>query len=257
MYDADTKTLTVGGGDASNILPDFASLSATPWASLASEAQSIVISENIIRVGTHTFNGMSAATSIKASKRLRIIKETSFTGTAFYNDAYANEGAVYIPAADGVFHLVRVNPDKIGTLYIIPEKTYTVAEGAFDGCVNLTALVFSKDIAVDAIHSGAFKDLTSLVTLYYWGEKESYLEYDKYNPVSLEDLAGAQVRFYSSSDPYANADDTVTDLYWHWNDPAAKDTPVDWPAPEINNDPSAEEPPVEDSGEQGEGADTE
>jgi hypothetical protein len=141
-----------------------------------------------------------------------------------YNDL----GVVYIYTGDPedtedivYSHLLKVDPLKAGSVFVIQERTLSVAENAFEGCSRIRKLVMTKDIRTNAIYSTAFSGLTGLSGLYYEGLEETWSSYDNTLTGKGETLEFTEIYFYSSKE-VLNSDKE----YWHWNED--KTEPVEW-----------------------------
>lgn len=219
IYDADTKTLTVGGGDDAHIMINYTSKSQRPWDSYADEVVNVVINDNIQVIGHHSFEDMANVISITASSFLVKTSATAIAGTGYYNTEYA-KGAVYIYTAGTeelrYAHLIKVNPDKAKEIFIIPERTSSIAEQAFEGCSMIKKLVFTKDIKTDAIYSTAFVGLTALEEVYYDGNIARWAEY-----ANRPSGAGVKVLHYFTTKPLPMDLETyglTLEDCWHWKD---------------------------------------
>ena len=215
IYDADTKTLTVGGGDDAHIMVNYTSKSQRPWDSYANDVKTVFINDNISVIGHHTFEDMANVTSITVSSFLVKTSATAFKGTGYYNTEYA-KGAVYVytkgTEALRYAHLIRVNPNMVSEVFIIPERTSSIAEQAFEGCSAVKKLVFTKDIKTDAIYSTAFAGLTALEQIYYDGNIARWNEY-KNVPT------GIKVLHYFATKPLQmdlNEYGLTLEDCWHW-----------------------------------------
>lgn len=217
IYDADTKTLTVGGGDDDHIMINYTSVEQRPWNSYADAVETVIVNKNISVIGHHSFENMANVKSITVSNFLTKTSATAFKGTAYYNTEYAN-GAVYVYTEGAVelryAHLIKVNPAKISETFIIPERTSSIAEQAFEGCSAIKKLVFTKDIKTNAIYSTAFAGLTALEEVYYDGNIDLWKEYE-----NRPNGAGLKVLYYFTTKPsesaLANKGLTLSDC-WHW-----------------------------------------
>ena len=218
IYDADTKTLIVGGGDDEHIMINYASKNQRPWDSYSNEVKNVIVNKNITVIGHHSFEDMANVTSITVSSFLAKTSATAFVGTAYYKTEYA-KGAVYV-YTEGTEelrygHLIKVNPDKAGELFIIMKRTSSIAEQAFEGCSMIKKLVFTKDIKTDAIYSSAFAGLTALEEIYYDG---SILLWEQYKNLPTAD---AKVLHHFAVKPL-QSDLTTYGLElsdcWHWKD---------------------------------------
>ena len=138
--------------------------------------------------------------------------------TELVNTEYA-KGAVYV-YTEGTEelrygHLIKVNPDKAGELFIIMKRTSSIAEQAFEGCSMIKKLVFTKDIKTDAIYSSAFAGLTALEEIYYDG---NILLWSQYKNLPTAD---AKVLHHFAVKPLQTDLETygleLSDC-WHWKD---------------------------------------
>ena len=64
-YDAETKTLTIGG---TGPMKDYLGSEVTPWDVYANDITTIVIGEGVTHIGNSSFNNMTALTSISISE---------------------------------------------------------------------------------------------------------------------------------------------------------------------------------------------
>ena len=217
IYNADTKTLMVGGGDSSHIMINYNDKSQRPWNSYADEVENVIINDNINTIGHHSFEDMANVTSITVSSFLTKTSATAFVGTGYYNTEYA-KGAVYVYTTGTVelryAHLLKVNPEKAEAIFIIPERTSSIAENAFEGCSAINKLVFTKDIKTDAIYSTALVGLTALEEIYYDGNVSRWNSY-KNIPEGVKVLHYFTIK--PTEEELAANGLTLSDC-WHWKD---------------------------------------
>ena len=231
VFDAETGNLLVGGGDHSHIMLNYDKHSDTPWYSYRNSVKSITINDNITTIGHHSFEGMSTVESILVTRRIAKTSATAFVGTGYYTRMYNDVGAVYIYTGDPesetdivYSHLLKVDPLKAGKVFVIQERTLSIAENAFEGCSTIRKLVMTKDIRTNAIYSTAFSGLTGLTGLYYEGLEETWDSYDNTLTGKGETLEYTQVYYYSSKEILP--DDEGNKCYWHWNED--KTEPLEW-----------------------------
>ena len=222
-WDYADGVLKVGGGDADHIMLNYNSHSDTPWYSYRDEVTKVIIIDNIHTIGHRSFENMSSVVSITVPRRLAKTSASAFVGTGYYNTEYA-KGVVYLyTTAEGTTsniiygHLLKVNPDKVSEVFIIPEKTLSIAEQAFEGCSNVKKLFFTKDIGPKSVYSTALSGFTGLEGIYFDGNPEAWPNYENANNT------GAEVYYYSATQP---ADGSSEVKYWHWNE--AKTEPIAW-----------------------------
>ena len=231
--------LLVGGGDSSRQMVHYNQHSDTPWYSYRDKITKIVINSNITEIGHYSFTGMESVKDITVPRGLLKTSSSAFLGTGYYNTEYS-KGAVYlycIPIIEELTgveikykHLLRVNPEMAGEIFIITEQTLSIAEAAFDGCTSIKSLVMTKDISLSGIYANAFSGLTGLEAFYYEALEESFLNEDgsfKHENLQMEEgqlLENVNVYFYTKIKP--SKDDLNKEIYWHWND--SKTAPVIW-----------------------------
>ncbi len=222
-YDDATGTLLVGGGDDTHIMVNYTNHNQTPWYSYRNDVKKVVINSNIKTIGDCSFENMKTVTEIVVkSKVLAKISGTAFVGTGYYNTEYANKGAVYI-YTDGTLelryaHLIKVDPAKAGYIYIIPARTASISEQAFEGCVNIKKLVFSKDIGVNSVCSTAMVGLTELEEIYFNGAVTTW---SKYANIPTHNGNGAEIKvlhYFTVKPTEAALEEygfTLAEC-WHW-----------------------------------------
>ncbi len=216
-------SLLVGGGDLENIMINYVSHSDTPWYSYRDSVTSVVVNKNITTIGHHSFENMTSVTEIVVPKCVTKISGSAFYGTGYYNTQYNEKGVVYINTTSDsdtqtlrFYHLLKVNPEmlKEDGIFILQERTLSIAEQAFEGCESIKHLVMTKDIGVQSIYSTAMSGLTGLEAIYYDGQISAW---DQYQNIP----SGVPVYFHSQSAP---TDSTYS--YWYWNND--KSAPVIW-----------------------------
>ena len=221
--------LTVGtGGDEDHMLIDFASVEDTPWYSYRADITKVVIRDNVTFIGKNSFTGMESISQIYVPVTLLSTAENAFVGTGYYNTQLEELGAVFVyndaPTDSQRYgHLIKVaNPDA-ASLFIIPERTRSIAENAFAGCTNITALVITKDLSVEGVKVGGavatLAELTALEKIYYDGAASTWDRYcgiAKFNEITK----ASNVYTYSTFEP------TTEGKFWKWND--GKTQPVEW-----------------------------
>ena len=226
-YDDATGTLIVGGGDDKHIMINYDSHEQTPWYSYRDSVSTVIINKNITTVGHHSFEGMESVTNIVASELIAKTSATAFAGTGYYNTELAEKGVVYIytEGAEALrySHLIKVDPAKAGELFIIPDKTLSVAEQAFADCVSVKKLVFTKDIKIDAVYSTAFAGLTALEQIFFNGNIATWGSY--------QNVPEVQVLHYFKNEPTSGTLEsyglTLADC-WHWQNNKENTVPVIW-----------------------------
>jgi len=122
-YDDTTKTLTIFGNGA---MPDFDTAADTPWNTYAADIMSITINGAVTAFGTNAFEDCTALTKITAAD-----DNASFKSV---------DGVIY--SKDGKT-LVVYPVSKTGTSYDISADVTSIADGAFSGNANLTAVNYS------------------------------------------------------------------------------------------------------------------
>jgi hypothetical protein len=115
-------------------------------------------------------------------------------------------------------HLLKVNPDMTSEVFIIEEKTLSIAEQAFAECGSIKKLFFTKDIGIESVYSTALNGLTGLEGIYFDGDPVAWPNYKNVHKTN------ATVYFYSASKPADDTDGTVK--YWYWNED--KSEPIAW-----------------------------
>ncbi|MBQ8381219.1 MAG: leucine-rich repeat protein [Clostridia bacterium] len=228
IYNSQLKGIVIGGGDSTHSIVDFAIVEQTPWYSLSENISTVAVNANIVSIGSNAFYGMTSVTGIVVTERISKIAATAFEGTGYYTAMY-NAGAVYLyTAGTGVKygHLIKVNPEKLTSdTFIIPEKTISIAENAFDGCANLEKLVLTKDVKPLSIFY--YKDVSANVTRTAFGDvTDLEVFFDGLEDAWVENYASRvpakTVYFYSADMPTANVEN-----YWHWQGSETPDDPTD------------------------------
>jgi hypothetical protein len=226
-FNSEDGTLIVGGGDHKHTMLNYNSHRDTPWFSYRDSVKSIKIHDNIHTIGHHSFEGMSSVENILVPMRISKTSATAFVGTGYYTEMYNTLGVVYLYTGDyesGAIvysHLIKVDPLKAGKLFIIQERTLSIAENAFEGCSGIRKLVVNKDIMANSIYSTAFSGLTGLGYLFFEGDKEVWDSFQNTLTKPGQTLEYTEVLFYSYYD--RQSDDI---LYWHWNSDNTE--PLEW-----------------------------
>lgn len=105
--------------------------------------QSVVLRENIVRVGARAFYGYQQLADIvlMAPENITYVGEDAFYDTAFYN-TQKNwiDGALYL---DDI--LIRVDPLHVGKV-TVREGTRLIANGAFAGCSHVTDIELPESL---------------------------------------------------------------------------------------------------------------
>ena len=111
-------------------------------------------------------------------------------------------------------------------MFVIPDRTASIAENAFEGCSAIKKLVFSKDIRTDAVYSTALVGLTGLEAIYFDGLVSSWVNYKN---VIGKVPADVKVYHYFAQKPSASvleSNGLTIDECWYWN--SANNEPLLW-----------------------------
>jgi len=202
--------LTVGGDES---LVNYASKEDTPWYSMHSSVNEVIIVDGANRVGAHSFEGYENLVKITVPKSVGKIAESAFLGSAYYTNADNWEnGALYISDGDNTtpsYHLIKVNKNAVGDTFVIKSGTISVAERAFDGCVSIRKLVISKDMT--SVYSSAFTGLTELSGVFYNSSSvDAYNSLLMHNSKGMGALEGITVYYLSNKAPSTEGN------FWHF-----------------------------------------
>ena len=229
VYDDVSKVLYVGADHSRyHTIPDFVSISDAPWYSYRNDVKKVVVRPNVEKIGANTFYNMAGVESITVYERITSISETAFLGTGYYSRSMLENGYVYLLCNNGKHgYLVKVsNPAAEGSLFVIPSYTYAIAQNAFEGCSNISSLVFRKDIKPAGIYDGALDGLTSLEYLFV---ETSQSNFSKYSDVGFLNNIKAQdkIYYYSASRPnFDSMAEGQSRNYWYWRDAVAQTEPL-------------------------------
>ena len=123
-----------------------------------SDVTTVNMSENLVTIGLEAFSNCSYLNSITIPNTVTSIGGGAFCYTKYYNNA-ANweDNVLYIGN-----YLIQANTD-ISDNYTVKEGTTCIADGAFNGCNNLTSL--SIPDGVKYIGKNAFQGCTALTSM--------------------------------------------------------------------------------------------
>lgn len=131
----------------------------------------VVVPENIVRLGEQTFYACTNLNQIKLHDKIQRIGKRAFDKTAYYEDADNwSEGVLYIGDA-----LIKADPDLISETYQVKAGTRLVADGAFEGCENLTAIVLPG--TVEYIGADAFSGTGLMDNKENWSNNALIIEH--------------------------------------------------------------------------------
>ncbi|MBR2651019.1 MAG: leucine-rich repeat protein [Clostridia bacterium] len=221
VYDETEGTILVGGGDDTHIMVNYTSVEATPWYSYRDNIKSVTVNSNITTIGHHSFENMTAVEDILVTRRITKTSGSAFVGTKYYTDMYEKEGVVYLyTGTEGgngdviiYAHLLKVDPSRAGELFVMKERTLSIAENAFEGCSGIKSLLITKDLMPKAVYSTALSGLVGVENIYYEGLKETWHTTENTQTGEGELLSGATVYFYSATDISGSEDNL-----WYWNE---------------------------------------
>lgn len=120
---------------------------------------SVTICSNIKEIGEKAFGKCSKLSKISLSKYVKHIHSTAFDNTAYYKDKANWVSDVFYVGS----HFIKADTDISGN-YRIKEGTKSIAEGAFQDCDSLKAVVLPSSIT--AIHDYTFSGCNKLKHIY-------------------------------------------------------------------------------------------
>jgi hypothetical protein len=204
-FNKETGVLTIGGEGR---IKDYASLDETPWAEtfsyvsaeglelgfdgIVEDVKAVVIRDGITSIGNNVFAGLENVETITIPDGVRRISATAFTGTkAIGTEAYDAKGLLIINN-----HLIDVDPAKAGNRVLIPTNIITVADGAFDGCADVTSIRVPGGImgATEASYAG----LTGLKHVFIHGIEAAWINNPTKDYLPKKDV---QLYFFSQTEP--------------------------------------------------------
>ncbi len=197
-YDSDTKVLTIEGTGA---IPDYASYTDVPWASVREDIVYVELGEGITSVGKSSFYGSSKLESVSlpdtltsigatafaycpALKEMHIGKNISSIGLgAFCNDTMIDAITVadessYFCSVDGVLYnknktnLIAYPAGKPGSSFSIPESVTTIDMFAFFGNPYLESV--NIELNVYEIGAYGFAYTPNLTKVYFSGTQKMW-----------------------------------------------------------------------------------
>ena len=138
-YDKATKTLTITGNGDTKDYGDTA-VNRAPWYDYKTEIETVIIDEGIENIGTLSFYGCTALTSVKFPSTLKTISGSKVNYGAFRE---------------------CTSLDKI----TLPQNITTIEAMAFRGCSSLKSITFPDSLTT--LDDGAFMECTNLETVKY------------------------------------------------------------------------------------------
>ncbi len=156
---------------------------------------SITISDGIASIDSTAFSGCTGLTSIVLPNRGIEIGSTTFVETAYYKDQ-SNwfDNMLYIGN-----HLIKATT--ISDSCQIKNETLSIAEAAFENCVNLTNIQIPANVVV--IGKGAFSGCTSLTSLMFVGAGNETVS-SWYATRVVNEIAGTEIDATCLTDTYVD-----------------------------------------------------
>ncbi len=222
-FDTETGTLTVGG---EGVIPNVADDTKTPWVntfywidleeSLDFDAidvavKTIVVREGITEIGDNAFAGITSAASIQLPAGLKRISSSAFEGTDFLTKATYDKDGLFITNRI----LIKVNPEVVTNRVLLPATNTTsilcIADGAFEGCTQVTELRLDK--AIQGATRESYSGLDSLEKLFFTGNPNDW----KNNPTNgtLPETARVYYLANAGSQILTNNNFKKPGYYWH------------------------------------------
>lgn len=122
------------------------------WYSYDETIKSVVVPENVVRLGDRVFYECENLAEIQLNNKLQRIGAEAFVGTAYYeNEDNWVDGVLYIGDA-----LIKARPEAVTGIYTVRAGTRIIADEAFKNCENLSRI--SIPDTVEYIGEDAFSD---------------------------------------------------------------------------------------------------
>jgi len=134
--------------DGSGDMPDWASVSETPWASYADSVTQVKTGTSVASIGANAFAGFPALKKVSISFGVTRIGACAFRGCAALSDCYIPFYVTEIGASafENCVSLRSAN---------IPDSAVTLGDGAFRGCTGLQYVYINSDCAAE--NAGCFR----------------------------------------------------------------------------------------------------
>lgn len=151
-FNNQNKTLSINGNDT--IIKEELDSYLKAQQINVSDVDSIIIWENINKIGDNCFANYSKMRTIILPESLRQIGSSSFINCVLIQEIDIPKGveAISKNAFEGCTGLYKV---------LIPDSVKEILSGAFKGCTNITAIVLPESITV--ISNNCFEDCTNLL----------------------------------------------------------------------------------------------
>ena len=135
--------------------------------------QRVVVPDSVEYIGEGAFRECSALSEIELPDHGLYIGESAFEGTAYYDTAANWEsGLLYIGR-----HLIKADPETVGTSCTVRAGTLSVADYAFADCTELAEIALPDTLT--AIGAGVFEGTAYYNTLTNW-TGDGLLVYETY-----------------------------------------------------------------------------
>ena len=199
--------LTVGADSGTMI--NYLTAADRPWKSI-SKVTEVEVREGVSTVGHNSFSGMANVSAITIPESVTRISASAFTGTAYYQtESNWDNGALYISN-----HLIKLDSGKSITEFRLRELTFSIAEGAFDGCSTLKHLVINKDLR--GIYSTALAGLSGLERIYYESSESAFNTLLSKNETAFEKIPTQEPKTYNYVYYYSSTRPQVEGNYWRY-----------------------------------------
>lgn len=153
-------------------IPDYSTTKQPDWCKHASEIKSVTIKDNITKIGSYAFWGLTKATKITIGKDV-----TDITGTApfghcdsltSFSVASANTA---FKVSSGILYnygktsLIAYPANKKGTTFTVPDSVTNIKGFSFSYSQNLTKITHNTPGSIKTINGGAFYYAKKLETV--------------------------------------------------------------------------------------------